>query len=136
MPDIVEELRTKLVADSGVMAAVAKRIYQDRLPQGMNTMPAVVLEEISGVDDQEIGGVVVAVKTRVRARCYANTPSAAASVRQLLRVFLAPYRGAMGSAFVCDIELAGKGNGIDPPVDGGDETWRPYKFQDFMFTHR
>ena len=136
MADLVQELRTYLVSDGTVTAAVALRIYQDRLPQGMNTMPAVVLDEISGGDNQEIGGVSVIVTTRIRARCYADTPSGAASVRQLIRVLMAPYRGAMGTVFICDVELSGKGNGIDPPIDGGDQTWRPYKWQDFLFTHR
>lgn len=135
MGDIVTEIRSYLVADANILAAVAQRIYQDHLPQGMETMPAIVLEEISSRDEQQIEGHSVMQWTRVRARCYAATPSSAASVRTLVRNRTATTRGLLGSIFVSDVELAAKGNGIDPPNDGSDN-WRPCKFQDLMITHR
>lgn len=132
---IVQELRTYLVADAGILAAVVQRIYQDRIPQGMDTLPAIVLEEISGRDAQQIEGHSVLQWTRVRVKCYAATPASAASVRTLVRDRTATARGLFGTIFVSDIELIAKGNGIDPPIDDSD-VWRPYKFQDLMITHR
>jgi hypothetical protein len=135
MSDIVTEIRTYLVADASILAAVAQRIYQDQLPQGMETMPAIVLEEISGRDAQQMEGHVVLTWTRVRARCYADTPASAASVRTLVRDRAATARGIITEIFVCGIELDAKSNGIDPPINGSDN-WRPYKFQDLMIAHR
>jgi len=135
MADIVEELRLVLVANDSVEALVAQRIYQDRLPQGMTTMPAIALEEVTGVDAQELSGEVVSRQTRVRAKAYALTPTAAVSVRNAVETALAPLRGTTGGQFINDVTLAGRGNGGDPPIDGSD-VWRVFKFQDFKVVHR
>lgn len=135
MADIVEKVRLVLAADGIVSGMIAKRIYQDRLPQAMTTLPAIAIEEVSGVDLQDLGGDIVLMRTRVRCKCYAATPTEAASCRTAVVNVLATYRGEMGEQFVNEIELAGKGNGIDPPIAGTD-TWRPHKFQDFLITHR
>ena len=92
-------LRTFLLADSGIAAAVESRVYPIRLPQAPG-MPAVTYFKVSGLRHYGTAGPEGLSRPRIQIDCWARTYAAALSVAELVRQRLEGYSGAMGSATI------------------------------------
>lgn len=89
-----EALIARLLATTGVSALVGSRVYPGSVPQGA-TMPAVVVNVISGgplyADDGEVG----LDNTRVQIDCWATTYSSAKTVARAVRDSLSAFVGTV-----------------------------------------
>lgn len=92
---INEAIRTVLLADAAVSAAVdGKRIYPLMMQQGVR-QPSVVYQRISGRFDTTFDGPVVLRETTFQFDAWATDPDAAASLITKVEKALAGYSGAV-----------------------------------------
>lgn len=74
------DLRTRLLADATIAAAVGTRIYWKMRPQG-SALPAIVLGTIYGARDQHFEGPIGTQGNRIQFDCLASTALAALNLR-------------------------------------------------------
>lgn len=92
MADIGVGLRARLIANATVLGLVSTRIYPDRLPQSP-TLPALVYNLVSGMDEPHLNGLVGVAHTRVQIDAYATTRIAANALATAVRDALAADTG-------------------------------------------
>lgn len=118
------DLRTYLLANAGVKALIAARMYPSALPQ-QPTLPAVVYQQISGTHCQSLGGVLTAGSRRIQLDAYAATRLAAdglmAAIVAALRLLSVGQQTIGSGTLVCDVEIQGPRDDEQPPPDGSDE---------------
>lgn len=118
------DLRTYLLAQSGVSTLIGTRMYPDALPEGA-TLPAVVYYRISGTHVESLGGIKAAGTCRVQLDAYAATRLAADAVGDALvaalRSLSVGQQSIGAGTIVCDVEIQGPRHDRQPPTDGSDE---------------
>jgi hypothetical protein len=118
------DLRTYLLADTAVAAAIGARMYADALPQAA-TLPAVVYQVISRTHVQHLKGITTAGTVRVQLDCYADTRLTADAVAEAivgrLRTLAATPAAIGAGSYVGDLEIQGPRSEATGPADGSDE---------------
>lgn len=118
------DLRTYLLAQSGVSTLIGTRMYPNTLPQGA-TLPAVVYHRISGTHVESLGGIKAAGTCRVQLDGYAATRLAADAVGDAivaaLRSLSVGQQSIGAGTLVCDVEIQGPRDDQQQPADGSDE---------------
>lgn len=93
MADIRLGLRGWLLADSGIAAVVADRIFPIVLPQG-ETRTSIVYTRISGQGDHTLTQASGIARPRYQIDSWAQTPGAASSLADMVKDRLDGARGA------------------------------------------
>ena len=125
MADLGEAVRGFLVADAGVLALVAARVYPDVLPQGytVTTGAALTYEVISTVHDHMINGLAGIARARVEMAAFAGTRAAANALAEAVRASdLAGTTGTVGGIVFESVMLeSGVQSLEESPTDGSQE---------------
>lgn len=90
-------LRAHLLADAGIAALVAARIYPLRLPQKA-VMPAIVLTRVSGLRFGHLRGAGSLARPRFQVDAWATTHDGATTLGSLCRVRLDGFVGTWTDA--------------------------------------
>lgn len=118
------DLRTYLLANTAVAAAIGTRMYPDALEQGA-ALPAAVYQVISRTHVQHLQGITTAGTVRVQIDCYAATRLAADAVAEAivaaLRLLAATPAAIGAGTIVGDLEIQGPRSDATGPDDGSDE---------------
>jgi len=96
MKDIRPALRAFLLADAGIAAIVATRVFPIKLPQGTKTA-SIVYTRISGAGIYHMGGESGLSMPRYQIDSWAPNGDAATTLANLIKDRLSGYRGVMGS---------------------------------------
>lgn len=134
MADIQQAVRKHLKADANITAVVGARLYADEVLPQKASMPAIVVDEISGVSHEAVDSDICLEQTRLRIKCYSDTATQASDVRDLAKTRLKGLKGTIQTVEVTGSSFAGRGSGADEPV-GGDDEWRRYKWLDVLISH-
>jgi hypothetical protein len=79
------DLRTHILASSGLSALIGTRLYPDRLPQNA-TLPAVVYQEVSSVPVDHVHGAAGRlVRSRYQFTVWAATRASAKTIDEAIR---------------------------------------------------
>jgi hypothetical protein len=97
-------LRRVLVADAGVAALAADRVYTEVLPQSP-VVPAVVFTEVSGDEDVALDGPTGTRARRLQVDSWAKTRAEATSLALAVRGALAGHDGAAAGLVVESVFL-------------------------------
>lgn len=92
-----EALVDLLLANAGVAAALERRVWWARAPQGTPARPYCVLRVISDPPDYHMGGASGLVRSRVQADVYGETFEQARTARRALTAAISGYRGPAGA---------------------------------------
>lgn len=94
--DIRPALRAYLLADSGVAAVVATRIYPIKIPQGVN-QSSIVYSRISGRGDYHMGGPSGLAMPHYQIDAWAPKADDATALANLIKDRIDGFRGVMGT---------------------------------------
>lgn len=108
-----DNIRTFLLADASIAAAVGTRVYPIALPQ-KPTLPAIRYNTISSFETSSTPGVRGLIRPRIQFDSYGTTYAAARALAELLRDRLSNYRGAAGSATVQGAFFVNESEVFDP----------------------
>lgn len=104
MKDLRPELRTFLLADAALLAAVASRVYLIKLPQG-TTADSIVYNRISGAGDYVMSGLSGFTQHRYQIDAWSQTGDGADTLANLIRDRLDGYKGTMGTIKVHGVRM-------------------------------
>lgn len=96
MKDIRPALRAFLLADAGIAALVATRVFPIKLPQGTKAA-SIVYTRISGAGIYHMQGDSGLSMPRYQIDAWAPTGDAATTLANLIKDRLSGYRGVMGT---------------------------------------
>lgn len=99
-----ENLISLLLSDSGLSALVSSRIHPGSLPQGA-TLPAIVMNRISGAPQYSDEGETGLNEARVQLDCWADTYSQAKLVARAVIARLSAFSGTVGTTEFANIML-------------------------------
>ena len=125
MADLGEAVRGFLVADAGVLALVASRIYPDILPQGYTvaTGGALTYTVISTVHDHLINGLSGIARSRIEFAAFAGTRAASNAIAEAVRA--SDLVGTTGTVGGVSFESVMIEDGVETleesPTDGSQE---------------
>ena len=106
-------LRRLLVADAGVTALAGDRVYSEVLPQSP-TLPAVVFNEVAGMDDYALDGPTGAASRRVQVDAWAKTRAEATALGTAVAAALSGHAGAAAGLEVQGTFLLSERWGFEP----------------------
>ena len=124
-------IKTLLMADSGIAALVAARIYPSRMPQN-TLMPAMAYEYISGNELNPISATAgqQIIQSRMQINCLAKTYAEVKSAQEAVRLACLYKSGLIAGVRVLSITRAGIGG------DGHDDALALYmQSVDYIVTH-
>ena len=104
MADLCEAFRTRLTEHAGTAALIGTRAFFDHLPKGP-TLPAVVVQQISGRPVPAMGADTGNNSGRVQTDAYAATRAGAQLLGAQMRAALKRYRGTVAGVEVDDVFL-------------------------------
>lgn len=116
---IIDGLRTVLIADAGINALVAGRVWPQTAPQRA-TLPLILLyrqHEDHNLTLTDTGGLVFA---DFEIDCLATTPASATSLAELVSAVLDDYVGAMGDCSCEAVLIEDVFDSYEPPQDKSD----------------
>ncbi len=128
MADHVAAVRSQLLAHAGTAALVGARVWHSALPdeqEGVAYMPAIVVQQISGVAEHVMGGTAGIVDLRIQVDAWAEGRAGCQALTEQVRDALQIYNGTHGGVrltFVGTLEGA-------PEWDPEAKLWR--SMQDF-----
>lgn len=127
---IEEAIYWILTNDATVVSLVSTRIYPNEIPQG-KSMPAVSVQQISGVRDHSLDGPSGLVEARFQVNCWEDDYVGARTLAHAARLALNNYSGTVGTCVIQCIQMV---NEIDTPVilPGADVLKRFGKSLDFI----
>ncbi len=125
MADVADAVRTRLTAHAGTTALIGTRAFFDMLPQNP-TLPASVVQQISGPGISAMGSDVGVLVARIQVKANASTRAGAQALAVQQKAALKRYSGTSASVVVHDSFLADEATGIEP--EAGIHTVR----QDYM----
>lgn len=133
MATILGDIRTYLLADSGIAALVGTRVRPRQMAQG-ETMPAIRLNIVSGESDEHLGGESTISHPRVQIDAYGATPTAADELSDLIRIRLRGWRGAASNYFIHGV-TALTFYQTDEPIDDASNRYRWISSRDYRISH-
>ena len=117
-------LRGALIADAGVVALVAARVYPVVLPQAP-VYPALTFQTISGESHYGLGGASGLASPRVQIDCYAETFDAVMALRSAVIACLSGYRGTIAGVAVQGMFRVAEADGFESDLtQTGARIWR------------
>jgi hypothetical protein len=99
-----EALIARLIADSGVAAIAAGRVYPGARPQGA-ALPAIVLHRIDGAPLYADEGEVGLAEARIQIDCWATTYGEAKTLARAVTGALSGFAGTVAGTVFQFIEL-------------------------------
>lgn len=125
MADLGTAIRGFLIADAGVLALTASRIYPDVLPQGYSTATggALTYTIISTTHDHLINGLSGIARSRVEFAAFAATRAGANAIAEAVRASgLVGTMGLVGGVFIESVMITDGVQTLDErPTDGSQE---------------
>ena len=115
MSDVADAVRTRLTDHAGTAALIGTRAFFGMLPQ-KPTLPASVVQQISGPRNHAMGEDVGVFEARVQVKAYAQTRAGAKALGEQQRDALQRYSGTSASTVVHDSFFADEADGIEPEV--------------------
>jgi len=116
-----------------VGGAASPRIYPLGVPQG-KSMPAVVYQQISSVDEVTCDGHAEPREDRFQITCWADDPDDARAVVEAVRTAMAAASGSHGSVTVRFCSFDGERDQVEIPPEN--ETLERYgKSQDWIIAY-
>jgi hypothetical protein len=116
---LITDIRTKLLADSAVLARVGDRIYNNRLPQNISN-PALkqCAIVISTLDDQPVDAYdkQYSIKPSVEIIHFGPSHKVAEEMEAETRAVLEGYRGSLGSRNVTIMRIDSRDD-LEPDLD-------------------
>jgi hypothetical protein len=113
---IESELRTYLLAQSGIAALIGTRVYPMKLPQSP-TLPAITYQRVSGSRVQSLTGPSGMAHPRIQVDCWAASYDGAKALAAEVQDDLDGYRGTMGTTRVGGVIVYGDRDWYEPDVD-------------------
>ncbi|NDD52971.1 DUF3168 domain-containing protein [bacterium] len=113
------DLRTYLVAQTDISAAVSSRIYLLVAPQTA-TRPLVIFRLVQSDGLDTLNDTTGLVRTDLEIECQATTDIGAKSLKELIRRRLHTYRGTMGGTFICSCLHTSESDDYIPPQTASD----------------
>ena len=92
------DLRTLLLADTGVAGATGGRVTWGHRPQG-SALPAVVLHRVGGAKGYHINGESGPFQPRVQVNCLGETDLAVTDLFGIVQAALSGYAGTVGNTY-------------------------------------
>ena len=128
--DHVAAVRSQLLAHAGTAALVGDRVWHSALPQeekGKPYMPAIVVQQISGVAEHVMGGAAGIVDLRIQVDVWADKGDrdGCQALTEQVRAALQSYSGTHGGV---TLTFVGTFEGA-PALDPEAKLWRA--IQDF-----
>lgn len=123
MADHEAAVRARLVAHAGTLALVGTRAYGSVLPQehaGVTYMPAVVVQQISGLSEYVFGGVAGVADLRMQVDSWADTRAGCEALRAQVQDALRTYVGTQGSVTLTVYGMESRAPSWDPDA----KLWR------------
>jgi len=118
--DILDAVRARLIAVSGVNDLVAGRVYFDALAQSA-TMPAIVLELSDQDFERTLAGTKAPTRSTVLVHAYGGTRNAANGLATQVETALEFQAGTWGGVAVRRAYVEGMFDSVDSPRDGSAE---------------
>ena len=130
MADHVDAVRSRLLAHAGTAALVGDRVWHSALPneqEGVAYMPAIVIQQISGVAEHVMGGTAGIVDLRIQVDVWAEEEDrdGCQALTEQVRDALQTYSGTHGGV---TLTFVGTFEGA-PQWDPEAKLWR--SMQDF-----
>jgi hypothetical protein len=119
--DIEEALTAYLLAQSGLTALIARRLYFDSLKLGTD-LPAVVCINISDVKLHTLTGQYANERPMYQFSAYGSTRAEARAVANQLKTALIDYHGTLSGVVVNKIELQNELSSQYVSADGTTKT--------------
>lgn len=134
MATLTSELRTYLLADTAIAAAVGTRIRPRKLQQG-ETYPAIRVNIVGGTSEEHLLGASGLAHTTVQIDAYALTSEAADELAELIRLRLQGHRGLLSTVFANGISVASELRQHDEPIPDGSGNYRYISSRDFRVSY-
>lgn len=119
MADHEDAVRDRLLAHTGTANLVSTRVWYSALPQDP-TLPALTVQQISGVPESAFGGDVGEVDVRVQVDAWAETRAGAKALGEQARAALQRHTGTFGGVTIQVVGMNTGGTRYEP--DG--KIWR------------
>ena len=113
MADHEDAVRDRLLAYSGVFTLVSTRVWYSALPQDP-TLPAVTLQQISGLPASVFGGDTGEVEIRVQVDAWAETRAGAKALGEAVRGALQRHTGTYGGVTIQVVDMNTGGTRYEP----------------------
>ena len=117
MAEIEEALTTYLLAQSGLIALIARRFFYEEVPQDTE-LPAVCVIKVSDVKDHLLTGQLNLESPMFQFTVYATTKLGARGVANQIKAALKDYVGTMSGIAVQHIRLVNEFSGLTKTADG------------------
>lgn len=121
---VYEELQAILIADAGVAALVADRVFPSYRPQRpgreVNDAPAVVWSVPEDEFVRDLRSESRLSGATFECACVSTTKAEASAVAEAVRQALSGLRGAIGSVDHCAVVHTGTSSSLEHPIDGSD----------------
>lgn len=122
-----------LTGSAAIAVIVGDRVYPMLIEQGVD-YPAITYQEISNSPEHSQDGYSGITYTRVQINCWSITAIGARNLREVVRMRMDGYAGAMGTIVVQSCFWVG-GHDIYEPQPGMEQDRRFGKSMDFMVCH-
>ena len=115
MADAAAAVRTRLTVYAGTTALIGTRAFFGFLPQNP-TLPASVVQQISGPREHAMGSDVDKFPARVQVKAHATTRAGAKALAEQQRAALQRYTGTSAGTVVGDSFLIDEDDEAEPEV--------------------
>jgi hypothetical protein len=115
MADAAAAVRTRLTVYAGTTALIGTRAFFGFLPQNP-TLPASVVQQISGPREHAMGSDVDKFAARVQVKAHATTRAGAKALAEQQRAALQRYTGTSAGTVVGDSFLIDEDDEAEPEV--------------------
>lgn len=115
MADVAQAVRTRLTEHAGTAALIGTRAWFDMLPQNP-TLPASIVQQISGPRNSAMGVDVAQFEARVQVKACASTRAGAKALAEQHRAALQRYGGTVASTVIHDCYLVDEDEMVEPEV--------------------
>lgn len=139
MADVGDAIRGFLIADAGVSALVASRIYPDVLPQGYTvaTGGALTYTVIDTVHDHLINGLSGIARSRIEFAAFAVTRAISNSIAEAVRASgLVGTTGLVGDVRVESVMIVDGVQTLDERPTDGSQQHRYLTVFDYMIAYQ
>jgi hypothetical protein len=130
---LAADLRTFLLAQSGISTLVGTRIYRSVRNQN-DGLPAIVAQVLNDSSDHALDGILSARDALVQIDCFAATWVAVDALATAVEAELDSYSGAIGDRTCQAAFLTGRRDIEDDPVFGNEQN-TPRVSMDFEMMH-
>jgi hypothetical protein len=131
--NLLQELRTYVLADATVSGLIGTRMYPIRLPQNV-TLPAITYQRISHEHMHHLKSGTGTARARMQLDCWSYSLTECKQMSEALRGLLHGFTGTMQSVKVFSSLCENEIHLHEPPQDGSDN-YLYHIAQDFIILH-